>query len=173
MARFPKPAFQDLLANYSTERESIHACRYLYNKDNLSPLINTCALRMSEALVLANSLVESRDAITALTDGWGNGRAFLMGPYGYRANLCPHGIGRGAIDVSNFLRQQWGSPSLTWTALDDVDTAPDDIQGLTGVIAFSRLPGYVGQGHIDLWNNDAAVGNAHWDAQSIYFWRLD
>lgn len=173
MARFPKPTFECLLANFSTVRESIHACRFLYDKDNLSPDLNTCALRMSEALVLANRLVPDRDAITALTKSWGNGRAFLMGQFGYRGNLCPHGIGRGSRDVSDFLRLNWGSPSLTWTAQDAVDAVPDDILGLTGVIAFSKLPGFAGQGHIDLWNDEAAVGNAHWDAQDIYFWRLD
>ena len=173
MLRFPRPSFEDLLANYSTERESIHACRFLYNKDNLSPDINTCALRISEALVLANKLVESREAITALTNRYGNGRAFLMGPYGYKANLCPHGIGRGARDVSDFLRQQWGSPSLSWPTQESIDTVPDDILGLTGLISFSKLPGFTGQGHIDLWNEEAAVGNAHWDAERIYLWRMD
>lgn len=173
MPAFPKPAFEDLLANYSTERESVHACRFLYDKDNLNPDINTCALRMSEALVLANKLIESREAISALSDKYQNGRGFLMGAYGYKANLCPHGIGRGAIDVSNFLRQQWGSPSLSWEAQENIDAMPCDIMGLTGVIAFAKLPGYTGQGHIDLWNDDQAIGNAHWDAEHIYFWRLD
>jgi hypothetical protein len=173
MPRFPKPTFENLLANYSTDRESIHACPLLYRKENLPPSINTCALRISEALVIANGLVESREAISALTRNYSNGRAFLMGPYGYRANLCPHGIGRGARDVSDFLRQQWGSPSLTWTAQEDGTVAPPDIDGLTGVIAFAKLPGYAGQGHVDLWNQTGAVGHAYWNAQNIYFWRLD
>lgn len=173
MPRFPKPAFQDLVANYSTVRESIHACRFLYNKDDLSPDINTCALRMSEGLVIANGLIESREAITASTDVFSNGRALLLGQYGYKANLCPHGIGRGARDVSDFLRQQWGSPSLSWGAQDNIDAVPDDIQGLTGVVAFVKLPGYTGQGHVDVWSEDHAIGNAHWDAEQIYFWRLD
>jgi len=173
MARFPKPPFEKLLANYSTERTSIHDCPLLYRKESLPDSINTCALRMSEALVIATDLVPNREGITALSTRYSDGRGFLLGKYGYRANLCPHGIGRGARDVSDFLRQQWGSPSLTWNTQADPSLPPPDIKSLTGVIAFVKLPGYVGQGHIDLWNRDDAVGAAHWDAQNIYFWRLD
>jgi hypothetical protein len=173
MPRFAKPPFERLVANYHTERESVHACPFLYKKESLSPTINTCALRISEALVIANGLVENRDAITAITNRPERGRAHLLGLYGYRANLCPHGIGRGARDVSDFLRQQWGSPSYTWSAQPDASIAPSDVQGLTGVMAFVKLPGYTGQGHIDLWNRTAAIGHAYWNAEKIYLWRLD
>jgi hypothetical protein len=173
MPRFAKPSFERLVANYKTERESVHACPFLYNKEKLSPAINTCALRMAEALVIANGLVETREAITAITSRPERGRAHLLGPYGYRANLCPHGIARGARDLSDFLRQQWGSPSHTWSAQADALAAPSDAQGLTGVMAFIKLPRYTGQGHIDLWNGTAAVGHSYWNAEKIYLWRLD
>jgi hypothetical protein len=173
MQRFPKPSFERLVANFNTQRESVHACPFLYRKENLSPTINTCALRMAEALVIANGLVESREAITALNSRPGNGRAYLLGKYGYKAYLCPHGIARGARDLSDFLRQQWGSPSHTWSAQADAISVPDDAQGLTGVMAFIKLPRYSGQGHIDLWNLTSPIGHAYWNAAKIYLWRLD
>jgi len=35
-----------------------------------------------------------------------------------------------------------------------------------------KIPGFGGQGHIDLWDNNAAVGDAYWDAQTIWMWTL-
>lgn len=170
--RFPKPAFADLLASYLTDRESVHDCPFIYRKHPIN--INTCAIRMSEALVIANHLVESREAISALSPRYSNGKSFLMGKYGYAANLCPHGIARGAGDLANFLRTQWGPPTLCFTTPQDEPlTPPEEVLGRTGLVAFLKLPNYTGQGHVDVWNATDAVGAAHWDAQRAYFWALD
>lgn len=166
--RFPKPAFSDLVDNYLTDPESVHDCPYIHTKAPIN--VNTCAIRMGEALVIANNLVKDREAITKLTKNAGSGKSFLMGRYGYRANLCPHGISRGARDVADFLRQQWGKPDRTWEALGD---APDEIADQTGVLSFVKIPGYTGQGHMDLWNMSTPVGHAYWDSAKIAFWRLD
>ncbi|MEZ4314694.1 MAG: hypothetical protein R3F14_42305 [Polyangiaceae bacterium] len=112
--RFPKPAFDDLVANYKTDPESVHDCPRIYTKNPIN--INTCAIRITEALVLANHLIESRVKIAGLTTKGGTGKGFLLGNYGYRANLCPHGIGRGATDVGYFLTEHWGKPNHTWLA---------------------------------------------------------
>jgi hypothetical protein len=169
-ARFPKPSFAALLASYSTDPESVHDCPFLYKKNPVS--VNTCALRMGEALVISTGLIASREAITALTRGSGNGRSFLLGPYGYAANLCPHGISRGPRDLGDFLRGQWGSPERSWDAQAAPDTAPDDAMGLTGVVVFVGIPGYAGQGHVDLWNCDAPVGHAYWNVKKSFLWKL-
>jgi hypothetical protein len=169
--RFPKPSFRDLVQNYWTDRESVHDCPYIYRKHPIN--INTCAIRMAEALVIANGLVESREAIAALSKRYSNGRGFLMGKYGYLANLCPHGIARGAGDLGNFLRTQWGPPTLCFTKQDGPLATPEEMRGRTGLVTFLKLPNYVGQGHIDLWNDTDAVGAAHWDAQRSFFWALD
>lgn len=170
--RFPKPSFSDLLANYSTDRESVHDCPFMYRKHPIN--INTCALRMAEALILANGLAESREAIAKLTPRFSNGKGFLMGKYGYLANLCPHGVARGAGDLGNFLRQQWGPPTLCFTTPQDEPLiAPEEMSGRRGLLVFYKLPNYVGQGHTDVWNETDAVGAAHWDAQRSLFWALD
>ena len=43
---------------------------------------------------------------------------------------------------------------------------------LFGVVAFIELPGFSGQGHIDLWDGGAPVGHAYWNAAEICFWAL-
>lgn len=167
---FPRPSFDALVLNYDTRPESVHDCRFIYRKNPVS--INTCAIRMSEALVIAGGLVPSREAITALTDKPGNGKRLLLGKHGYAANLCPHGCARGAGDLAGFLRQQWGAPSLSWAARKET-TPPQEVMGQAGVVAFVKVATYEGQGHIDLWNETGPVGHAHWDALEVFFWRLD
>lgn len=166
--RFPKPTFDDLLATYRTDPESVHDCPRIYTKHPIN--INTCAIRMTEALVLANGLVDSRVQIGQLTLKGGNGKGFLLGKYGYRANLCPHGIGRGATDVGYFLAEHWGKPTLTFLTPNE---PPKEIQDRTGVLCFVKIPGYSGQGHMDVWNRTAAVGHGYWNSQKVLFWALE
>jgi hypothetical protein len=166
MPRFPKPQFADLKVNYRTDPLSVHECRVI---DPLADAVNTCAARMSEALVLANGLVADRAAIARLGNGTGDGRRFLLGRFGYADRLCPHGIGRGAQDVGRFLEQHWGARTLGWTKRAD---APDNIKDKTGIVLFIKLPSFDGQGHIDLWDKTAAIGHAYWDAEAIWFWQL-
>ena len=33
-----------------------------------------------------------------------------------------------------------------------------------------KIPGFSGQGHIDLWNDDKAVGHEYWGAETIWMW---
>lgn len=166
---FPKPSFDALVLNYDIHPESVHDCPYIHRKDPIN--INTCAIRMSEAMVIAGGLIASREAIAALTDKAGNGKGKLLGKLGYRANLCPHGIARGAGDLADFLRQQWGAPTFAWAARKET-TPPEEVLGQTGVVAFIKLPDFAGQGHIDLWNDTSAVGHDYWNARNIYFWKL-
>jgi hypothetical protein len=166
---FPRPSFDALALNYDTDPESVHDCPFIHRKNPIN--VNTCAIRMAEALVIANGLVASRAAIAALTDKGGNGKGLLLGPRGYRGNLCPHGVARGAGDLTEYLRQQWGAPALTWSGRKEL-TPPAEILGQTGLVAFLQVPSYAGQGHVDLWNATSAVGHDHWDALTIYFWTL-
>jgi hypothetical protein len=167
---FPKPSFDTLIANYQTDPESVHDCRFIHSKNPVN--VNTCAIRMGEALVIANGLVASREAIAALTDKAGDGRTFLLGRYDYPALLCPHGVSRGAGDVATFLRRQWGEPDKTWTAQAAEDAIPDDARGLRGVLAFEGIPGYSGQGHMDLWDENGPAGHQYWNAGRIDLWVL-
>jgi Type VI secretion system (T6SS), amidase effector protein 4 len=168
MAKFIKPKFEQLLAAYSTEPSSVHACSLL---DPTKPGINTCAARMSEALLIANAIVKTRQDIAKLGNGKGTGRSFLLGRYAYptEARLCPHGIGRGARDMADFLRHHWGRPTHTFQSITE---APDELSTHTGVVAFIKVPGFSGQGHIDLWNQTAMVGHGYWDAGEVWFFQL-
>ncbi len=80
MPKFAKPIFSELLSNYRTDAASCRACAVT---DPTQPTVNTCACRMSEALVLANSLVKDRLEIAKLGNGKGDGTGFLLGKYGY------------------------------------------------------------------------------------------
>ena len=35
-----------------------------------------------------------------------------------------------------------------------------------------KIPGFTGQGHIDLWNDNIPVGDSYWDAETIWMWVL-
>ena len=171
MPKLPKPTFQKLFDNYKVNTSSVHDCPRIYQKDELgSPNVNTCAVRFTEALVISLGLIDTRTTIGAQTRGGGDGKRYLLGKYNYRDNLCPHGIGRGARDVAYFLKEQWGSPTKTF--LKPLE-APAEIQGLQGAIAFIKIPGYGGQGHMDLWNDSSAVGHGYFGADKVWFWRLD
>lgn len=166
--RFPKPSFDDLVKSYETDPETVHDCPRIHTKNPVN--INTCAIRITEGLVIANGLIESRVKIAQLTKGGGSGKEFLLGKYNFRANLCPHGIGRGATDVGYWLVEQWGKPTHTWLAPNDT---PKELDGLTGVLCFVKIPGYGGQGHMDVWNKTAAVGHAYWNSQKVLFWKVE
>lgn len=197
--KFSRPSFEDLKLRYSTASSSVHSCSTI---DPTIGGIGTCAARMSEALVFANRLVEpyekpsdpmltsvyvgymfgtnligERSQISRLGSGKGDGRSFLLGRYGYGGyanvgNLCPHGIGRGAGDLAAFLKYHWGARTLGWTAQAKDDAPPPGIMKQTGVVAYLKIPGYDGQGHIDLWDGDHPVGAQYWTAETIWFWKL-
>ena len=111
---------------------------------------NTCANRMSEALVRTMP-----DLLTAFKNS--------------NKNKCPHGYLRGAQDLASVLAQPYvfGSRSLGWEAQKD-DEPPKKVIGKKGVICYMNIPGFDGQGHIDLWDNDMAVGDYYWDAKTIW-----
>ena len=50
--------------------------------------------------------------------------------------------------------------------------APADIQGVKGIICYMNIPGFSGQGYVDLWDGDKEVGAAYWSAKTIWMWRL-
>jgi hypothetical protein len=168
MRKLPKPLFADLLASYQPDPTSVHECKRV---DPTESALHSSAARLSEALALADKIVASRAEIAALGTGQGDGTQYVLGPYGYGrfGRLCPHGIGRGAHDVAEFLAHHWGARTTGWTAQA---SAPDAILGKTGVVAFLRIPGLSGQGHIDLWNKTGSVGHEHWGSETIWFWQL-
>ncbi|BEU02396.1 hypothetical protein OAG1_11960 [Agarivorans sp. OAG1] len=138
--------FRNLKSNYSPNSYDAHDCTMYFP--------NTCAIRMSEALVKTNSL-------------------FLSRFKGSAKNKCPHGYLRGAQDLASVLSKPsvLGSRTKGWNGTPNA-TIPDNIKSETGIICFMNIPGFDGQGHIDLWDKTDAVGNHYWDAETIWFWSL-
>lgn len=141
-----KPTFAKVASHYRTSPSSVHSCSMNFP--------NTCAIRMSEALVKADN-------------------RFLSAFKSSSRNTCPHGFMRGAQDLASVLSKSkvFGTRTMGWSAQED-RRAPSEIQGKKGVICYMNIPGYSGQGHIDLWKGDMPVGSEYWDAETIWFWEL-
>jgi hypothetical protein len=115
---------------------------------------NTCAIRMSEALVRSDS-------------------GFLQVFKNSGVNLCPHGYVRGAQDLAAVLASAngFGLRDIGVNGTKD-GTAPPAVKDVKGLVCFMNLPGFSGQGHIDLWTGSLPVGSAYWEAKTIWFWKL-
>ena len=139
-------AFATLKSHYKTLPTQIHSCTMHFP--------NTCAIRMSEALVKANS------AFTAVFKASGK-------------NVCPHGHVRGAQDLGSILQSSagFGMRNFGWNGSAD-GKPPVAASGKKGIVCYMNIPGFSGQGHIDLWDGSAAVGSAYWDAKTIWMWSL-
>ncbi len=112
---------------------------------------NQCAIRMSRALIRA---------------GWSKD---VFKSASYPGNLCPHGYARGAQDLAAFLAKTIGPRTHGWAAPGSVPAAA---AGVSGIVAFMNIPGYGGQGHIDLWNGSETKTGAYWNSETIWFWKL-
>lgn len=141
-----KPLFNQLDSNYETNSSRTHRCTV--------PFTETSAIRMCEALTATDSrfLNEFKKSAKA---------------------KCPHDYIKGARDLAEILSQPHvlGVRNHAWKA-QPTDDAPKDIYGKQGIICFIDIPGYKGQGHIDLWDNNSIVGNDYWDAAEIWLWEL-
>lgn len=110
---------------------------------------NKCALRMSQLL---------KDC------GWTDA-PFKSADYG--GMLCEHGLARGPQDLGALIAKRWGARTKGW---DKPGTMPAYLSDKTGIILYMKIPGFSGQGHIDVWRGSAAEG--YWDSDTIWFWRL-
>lgn len=88
---------------------------------------NTCAIRLSEALVAADP--------SLLTVFGSSGK-----------NVCPHGYVRGAQDLAAILERAWGRHDVGWNGGPGFRPSTSE----TGVICYMNIPGFAGQGHISL-----------------------
>ncbi|TOH45238.1 hypothetical protein CGI81_17555 [Vibrio parahaemolyticus] len=118
-----KPSFSKLKANYKTLPTQIHSCSMAFP--------NTCAVRMSEALVK--------------TDG-----EFLTAFKRASKNKCPHGYLRGAQDLAAVLGSPTvlGARTLGWTSQENGEP-PSNAIGRKGIVCYMNIPGFSGQGHIE------------------------
>lgn len=141
-----KPTFSQLDKNYNTNSKYIHTCTMSFK--------NTSAIRMCEALVKTD--IRFLDEFKISTK-----------------NKCPHGYIIGAADLAYLLSQPQllGVRSYNWNSQSN-GNAPKEALGKHGIICYMDIPGYAGQGHIDLWNNNSPVGDEFWEAKSIWMWTL-
>ena len=137
-----RPSFASVRKHYPTSRT--HSCSMTFP--------NTCAIRMSEALVAASP---------RLLDAFKRSGK----------NRCPHDFVRGAQDLAAILASPtvFGTRDHGW---EKPGTAPKKIEGLTGIICFMNIPSFGGQGHIDLWDRNGPIGAAYWDASPVWMWEL-
>ena len=124
--RFPTPYFDQLEIDFRPDARSIHLCTAAVTAGEPAPP-DTSGMRMSEALCIASGLVADRARLATSDDGE------LLKRYGYKANVCPHGMAQNARDLTNFLLEHWGRPSATviWSK-----ALPQELHGTTGVTAF-------------------------------------
>jgi len=144
-------SFRTLKQNYRTEKDTVkHSC------ESNSLYKNTCALRMSEALIATEPTL-----LAIFQDS--------------KKNVCSHGYIRGAQQLGAVLAypKVLGKHSKGWSKPSAYShVAPGDAAGLQGIIMYATIPGYDGEGHIDLLENGKAVGSSYWDAKTIWFWKI-
>lgn len=128
---------------WSAYSDSRHPCTL-----NMS---NQCAIRVSRALIGA---------------GFPKSK-FKSGSY--TGKLCPHGYARGAQDLAAMLGRIWGRRTVGWASPGGV---PEGASAYKGVICFMNIPGYGGQGHIDLWNGSTTKTGAYWGSETIWLWNM-
>lgn len=139
-------SFRLVKSHYKLFPHEIHICTMRFP--------NTCAIRMSEAVVKA-----SPGVLPILKK---SGR-----------NVCPHGYVRGAQDLGAALARPDLLGPRTF-GCEKPGSAPSKIAGQQGIICFMNIPSFGGQGHIDLWDGTKTVGpnSEYWDASPIWFWKL-
>ena len=125
-------------------------------------------MRMSEALCIATGLVRDRVTLSQMAE-LGDGRDVMLGKFGYKADLCAHGMARNAADLAYFLLENWGRP----VEFHRPDDAPHEITDRTGLLAFIDIDGVREKGHVDLWDGSACFGKAYWTCRKVFWWKLD
>lgn len=140
----PRPTYTKLRGVYKTDPTQIHSCSMQFP--------NTCAIRMSEALA---------QVVAGIKDKFKTGGV----------NLCPHDYVRGAEDLAGVLRKAEVFGLYDY-GFSNPGSAPSSVNGKKGIVAYINVPGFPGQGHIDLWDGTAPAGDAYWSADPIWFWKL-
>lgn len=155
-----KPAFTNLRENYSSVAAVDQAALFgeigwedLIGKDSFA---NTCAIRVSLALIKAGIQIKGRMAIR-------------KGPF--KGALIEPGQAKLAHMLAS--PSMFGAPEKF-----SRDAAIAGIGQRQGVVAFFRIPGYLGGagGHIDLLLPSAGVQvcgtECYWDCAEVWFWEI-
>lgn len=141
----PRPTYAALATGYSCS--GTHSCSMTFP--------NTCAIRLSEALVASNP-------------GW------LAVFRASGKNVCPHGYVRGAQDLASILASSVGFGIYDFGIDDPGGVVPAQIRSKQGIVIYMDIPTFPdGQGHIGLWNKETGqCSEAYWNAKRVWFWGL-
>ncbi len=122
---------------------------------NAASWANTCAVRMSLALLACGVRLEGRLKVK-------------------KGNFKGKWVEPGQNDLSNWLVRHHGSPE-EFPYDPKMPTGPATLSGQRGIISFMRIPGYAG-GHIDLLDASAkylACSRAcYFTADTVRFWKV-
>jgi hypothetical protein len=142
------PKYDDLIEAYPKSSNGVPAkhreCSDVETSDN------HCALRLSIALEKAGSKIDETR---------------------FKGKLCKHGYARGASDLAAYLKSDkiLGDRDL---GFESPGKLPENLKGKTGIILFEKIPGFDGQGHIDLFDGTNGLTGTYWNAKTIWFWEL-
>ncbi|WP_288379974.1 T6SS effector amidase Tae4 family protein [uncultured Massilia sp.] len=160
MSKMPNVPFRALYANYpstaTVKPEQLYASIGHPEKLAIPGWENTCAVRMSVALVKSGVLI-------------GPGTLTSKGPQFKGARIESR-----QKQLSDFLVKRWGQPEK----FKGSEAARTGIGRRRGVISFFKLLGETdNQGHIDLvapneWGTLLCANSCYWGAVEIWFWPL-
>lgn len=141
-----KPLFKILDSHYNTNPKSVHKCTMKF--------VNTSAIRMCEALFATNPV-------------------FLQAFKHSTKDKCPHGYLKDPQDLAAILSLPHilGVRSYSWASQNN-GNPPVEALGKQGIICHMGIPDYKYTSHIDLWDNNSAVGNEFWEAKTTWLWTL-
>jgi Type VI secretion system (T6SS), amidase effector protein 4 len=149
-----RPAFSTLLANYYSNKVVTRDDLYAeLGWDDLidNPLYeNTCSVRVSLALIKVGIPVKGRIKVK-------------IGPY--KGKMIEPGLLKLARMLAT--KEYFGKPEKFIT-----ENAEAGVGNRQGIIAFIKLPGYEGGGHMDLISGSVCGSDCYWDAEEIWFWEL-
>lgn len=153
MSEVNRPDFDTLKDNYRTGPQQHHGNGNDIARSCNIRISNSCAIRMSEALYRTNDKWKEVFQNSAVL-------------------VCREGMVRGAQGLGRVLRDNWGVRDLGWKGKNLNGNAPTAINGKQGVVCYMNIPGYTGEGHVDLWDKNGPVGSEYWGAETIWFWKL-
>lgn len=143
-----KPKYSEVEAGYPKSVEGVPAKHK--NCKDVGTSNNHCALRVSIAFEKAGLKIDSSK---------------------FSGKLCEHGYARGASDLAAYLARTdvFGPRDFGFTKPEKL---PAEIKGKKGVILFENIPGFTGQGHIDVFDGEKSQTGDYWNAQTVWFWEL-
>ncbi len=159
--RFPKPMFDQVERAFLSETRP-HLCSVAGGVE-ASKQSDASAARVSEALLIATQVVASRADVSA-------SKRPLLADYSYElfGRMCPHGVALEPNRLEEFLTAEWGEP----IRMKQLSEAPKSMLRKTGIVCFRGIPWRAAKNHVDLWNGERCLDQAHWEAADISFWPL-